>query len=49
MGWPKFPFYESGQEEIGSGLLTTQMCPQFKEEEKNIQVTGHRLQGLRDT
>ena len=26
MGWTKFPFYESGQEEIGPGLLTTQMC-----------------------
>ena len=26
MGWAKFPFYESGQEEIEPGLLTTQMC-----------------------
>ena len=25
MGWTKFPFYESGQEDIGPGLLTTQM------------------------
>ena len=26
MVWPKIPFYESGQEEIGPGLLPTQMC-----------------------
>ena len=25
-GWDKIPFYESGQEEIGPGLWTTQLC-----------------------
>ena len=26
MGWAKFPFYESGQEDIGPRLLMTQIC-----------------------